>query len=90
MGFYIIFTSNIFAITTFNINSSKDKIDEEINVEVSIQDNTGFVGYQLVLNYDITSLEYISSENGDLVNKKLAVLSDNNANGSIKQACVNQ
>lgn len=84
----IILISNIFGATNFTVSSPNGNIGKEVSVDVSINDNTGFVGYQMLLNYDTSKLEYISSSNGDLVSSKLAVISDDKQKGTIKQACV--
>lgn len=84
----IIFVSNIFGATNFIVSSPSGNMGKEVSVDVSIKDNTGFVGYQMLLNYDTSKLEYVSSKNGDLVNSKFAVLSEDKDKGTVKQACV--
>jgi len=84
----IIFVSNIFGATNFIVSSPSGNMGKEVSVDVTLKENTGFVGYQMLLNYDTSKLEYVSSKNGDLVNSKFAVLSEDKDKGTVKQACV--
>ena len=86
--FSIILSTNVFGVANLSVSSPTTKAGQEVTVDISINDNTGFVGYQMELYYDSNKLEYISGSNGEVVSSKLAIISNNEEKGSVKQACV--
>lgn len=86
--FNFVFLSNLSAAANISVSSVDAKVGEEITVDVNIKDNPGFVGYQIALFYDVSKLEYVSSTNGEVVEDKLAMISNNVEASNVKQVCV--
>lgn len=80
--------SGIYAATNIYIEDINSKPGEEVSVDIKIDNNTGFVGSQIILYYDDTKLDYISCLNGDVVQGKMAMASNNESTKSVKQVVV--
>jgi len=76
----------LFIIPISNANSNNITIDsasgsrgDDIRLTVSTDSLLGFVAAEIVVRYDENKLEYISSNEGKLVSKGLAMINDKNS-----------
>ena len=53
-------------IPTVKVSSAKIAVGREVEFSISIENNPGIAGYEIMLNFDNTVLTPISAENGDV------------------------
>lgn len=92
----IIFSSNIFAftsfadqITTVMVSRVSGTKDSNANVSVNISANSGMAAGTFVLNYDVSKLDIISATKGTILSAGLADVVPDTTNGMITLAYIN-
>lgn len=85
---FLVFASSFsYATTKLEVENVQAKPGENVIVPVTLSDNSGMVGAEVVVTYDPSKLEFVEGSNGKILEGKMGVISSNEE-GKIKLACV--
>ena len=68
----------------FSVSSKSGKIGEKVSIDIDLNNISNFTSANLVLNYDITNLEFVSYESGEVLETgAMSIVKDNSELGKI-------